>query len=260
MPEQVLAAPVPDTWRFVGCRRKGPIVTIDGPSGTGKSTLALLLAEHFGWRYVDSGAMYRAVAICADEQGISWADEEGLMHLAQELSFEFALWAGEVHTHVNGRDVTSLIRSERASAAASQVARYRDLRQVLVQRQRELGEGGPLVMDGRDIGTVVFPGADVKFYLDAALETRARRRWLELQKRGVRISKAEVIRAMQRRDADDRTRPVSPLQMPEGAYYIDTTNLSIDDVLARMVDKVKFFGISFHAPHPRQGTRCPKST
>lgn len=260
MPEQVSAPSPPAPKRRGSCSREGPIVTIDGPSGTGKSTLARRLAEHFGWRYIDSGAMYRVVALLACEEGISWTDEGALVRLARQLSFEFALCHGEVLVRVNGRDVTSLIRTESTSAGASQVATLSGLRQVLVARQRELGEAGDIVMDGRDIGTVVFPQADVKFYLDATLETRAQRRWLELQKRGEETTLAEVVDAVQRRDRDDCTRPVSPLRVPDGAYYIDTTHLSIDDVLALMVDKVKFFGISFRSPHPRQGMRCPKST
>jgi cytidylate kinase len=131
---------------------------------------------------------------------------------------------------------------------------------MLVAKQRQLGRAGGIVMDGRDIGTVVFPDAEVKFYLDATPEVRGRRRWLELQQRGEQTSLPQVIEAIRRRDHEDRTRVASPLRVPDDAYYIDTTNLSIDDVFELMVDKVKFFGISFRSPDPRQGTRCPKST
>jgi cytidylate kinase len=259
-PEQVSAPPASSPERRAARGREGPIVTIDGPSGTGKSTLGRRLAEHFGWRYIDSGAMYRAVALLASEAGIPWTDEVALMRLARQLSFELALCEDAVLVRVNGRDVTPLIRSEATGAGASRVATLGGLRQVLIERQRELGEAGNIVMDGRDIGSIVFPWADMKFYLDATPESRAQRRWLELQKRGEETTLAEVMAAVQRRDHDDRTRTVSPLRIPDEAYYIDTTNLSIDDVLALMVDKVKFFGISFRAPHPRQGRRCPKST
>jgi cytidylate kinase len=258
-PEQLSAPSSPAPASDEDRRRKGPIVTIDGPSGTGKSTLGRRLAAHFGWRYIDSGAMYRAVAWLARAQGIPWTDEVALVHLAQQLSFDFTLSDGEVLVRVDGRDVTPFIRTESTGAGASQVATLGGLRRVLVDKQREFGAAGGVVMDGRDIGTVVFPWADVKFYLDATLEARARRRWLELQQRGVETTLAEVTAAMQRRDRDDRTRAVSPLGIPDGAYYIDTTNLSIDDVLALMVDKIKFFGISFRSPHPRQGMRCPKA-
>lgn len=241
-------------------RRDGPIITIDGPAGTGKSTVALRLARHFGWRYVDSGAMYRAVALCAMEHGIPWMDATTLVQRCAQLAFEFLLCEGQLTVRVNGRDVTQAIRSQAVGAAASQVAALHSIRAILVAKQRELGYAGGVVMDGRDIGTVVFPNAEVKFYLDATPEARGRRRWLELQRRGEERALQAVIAAIRRRDHEDQTREASPLRIPDGAYYIDTTNLSIDDVFELMVDKVKFFGISFRSPDRRQGTRCPQST
>jgi CMP/dCMP kinase len=240
------------------CRRQGPIISVDGPAGTGKSTMALRLARFFGWRYVDSGAMYRAVALCAIERGISWTDEAALAHLGAQLTFEFTLGEEQLAVSINGRDVTRAIRSQTIGDGASQIATLRSVRQTLVQKQRQMGCTGGIVMDGRDIGTAVFPDADVKFYLDATPEARGRRRWLELQRRGEEATLSEIIEAIRRRDHEDRTREASPLRVPQGAYYIDTTNLSIDDVFALMVDKIKFFGVSFHSPDPRRGTRCPQ--
>jgi cytidylate kinase len=222
--------------------------------------MALRLAKHFGWRHIDSGAMYRAVALCAAEQGIAWSDEAALAHLSAQLTFEFPVCDGQLAVHVDGRNVTQAIRSQTVSEGASRVATVPSIRAILVAKQRELGCAGGIVMDGRDIGTAVFPEADVKFYLDATPEARGRRRWLELQERGERATLAEVIEAISRRDREDRAREASPLRVPEGAYYIDTTNLSIDDVFELMVDKVKFFGVSFRSPDSRQGTRCPQST
>ena len=242
------------------CQQQAPIIAVDGPAGTGKSTLALRLAKHFGWRYIDSGAMYRAVALCAAEQGIAWSDEPALVRLCAPLTFEFPVCAGQLAVHVDGRNVTQAIRSQAVGEGASRVAMLRSIRALLVRKQRQLGCAGGLVMDGRDIGTVVFPEADVKFYLDATPEARGRRRWLELQERGERASLSDVIAAIRRRDHEDRTREAGPLRIPEGAYYLDTTNLSIDDVFELMVDKVKLFGVSFRTPDPRQGTRCPQST
>jgi cytidylate kinase len=143
---------------------------------------------------------------------------------------------------------------------ASQVATLRRIREILVEKQRYLGRAGGVVMDGRDIGTVVFPDAEVKFYLDATPEVRGRRRWLELRERGEEAALPEVIEALQHRDHEDQTRKASPLRIPHGASYIDTTNLAVDDVFELMVDKVKFFGVSLRAPDPCQGRRCPKST
>jgi cytidylate kinase len=242
------------------CRSQGPLVTIDGPAGTGKSTLALRLAQHFAWRYIDSGAMYRALALYAAEAGIAWADETALTQLCERLTFAFQTVDGKLVVHVDGRDVSRAIRSPTAGEGASRVATLAGVRAVLVAKQRELGYAGGVVMEGRDIGTVVFPDADIKFYLDASLDARGQRRWLELQQRGETGSLTEVIEAIRRRDHDDHTRQASPLHMPNDAHYIDTTNLSIDEALALMVDKVKFFGVSFRSPDSRLGTRCPKET
>jgi cytidylate kinase len=222
--------------------------------------MARRLARHFGWRHIDSGAMYRAVAFCAAERGIPWTDEAALVHLCAPLSFEFRFCEGEFAVCVDGRNLTRAIRSDRIDEGASRVATLESLRTVLVGKQRELGCAGGIVMDGRDIGTVVFPEADLKFYLDASLEARGRRRWLELQGRGKRLPLPEIIEAIRRRDHDDRTRQASPLRIPEGASYIDTTNLSIDGVFELMVDKIKFFGVSFRSPDPRQGMRRRQST
>jgi CMP/dCMP kinase len=239
------------------CERHAPIVAIDGPAGTGKSTLALRLARYFGWRYIDSGAMYRAVALGALEQGIDWADEPALVLLCTPLTFEFSLCDGQLAVNVDGRDVVQAIRSQAVGEGASRVATLPRIRAILVGKQRQLGCVGGVVMDGRDIGTVVFPNADVKFYLDATLEVRGRRRWRELQERGELTTLSEVMRAIGRRDQEDRTRHTSPLRVPEGAYSIDTTNLSVDEVFQLMVDKIKFFGVSFRPLDSCQGRRCP---
>lgn len=244
----------------ITCQRHAPIIAIDGPAGTGKSTLALRLARFFGWQYIDSGAMYRAVALCAAEQGIPWTDEPALVRLCTPLTFEFPVCDGQLAVHVDGRNVTQAIRSQAVGEGASLVATFPSIRAILVGKQRQLGCAGGVVMDGRDIGTVVFPEADVKFYLDATPEARGRRRWLEVQERGELTTLSEVIDAIGRRDQEDRTRQASPLRVPKGACSIDTTNLSVDEVFQLMVDKIKFFGVSFRPLDPRQGMRCPQST
>lgn len=234
-------------------RKTAPVITIDGPVGTGKSTLGLRVAQYFGWRYIDSGAMYRAVALCAQEQGISWTNEAALTCLCTRLAFTFCLQEGRPVIDVNGRDVTYLIRTQAVGMGASRVAMLKGVRQVLVHQQRALGAAGGVVMEGRDIGTAVFPHAAVKFYLDATPEARAYRRWLELRASGAQEPLAEVIAAIRRRDHNDRTREVSPLRVPEGAHHIDTTNLSIDEVFDVMVDTIKSFSISSSDPGSGRG-------
>jgi cytidylate kinase len=204
--------------------------------------------------------MYRAVALCAAEAGVPWTDEAALVRLCTPLTFEFSVCDGEFAVCVDGRHVTQAIRSQAIGQGASLVAMLPRVRGILVDKQRQLGCGGGVVMDGRDIGTVVFPEADVKFYLDATPEARGRRRWLELQDREEGATLSEVIAAIGRRDEEDRARAASPLRVPTGACAIDTTNLSIDGVFELMVDKIKSFGVSFRPLDPRQGTRCPPST
>ncbi len=227
------------------CTKRTVIITIDGPAGTGKSTVGLRLGRHFHWRYIDSGAMYRALAFCAQKRGISWADEQALVRLGMALRFDFTLGERGSLIAVDGRDMTQAIYTRSIGLGASQVATLGGVREVLVHKQRTLAQGRGIVMDGRDIGTVVFPQADVKFYLDASPEVRGERRWRELQAQGERVSLDEVIAEIRRRDHEDRTREVSPLRVPEGAYCIDTTHLSIDEVFAVMVDNIHFSGISF---------------
>ena len=260
MTEQALPTSPDARLRRGPCGTQGPIITIDGPAATGKSTLALRLAGHFGWRYIDSGAMYRVAALLACEKGIAWTDEPALMRLCTQLAVDFSIREGQMVVRVDGRDVTPLIRTQAIGEGASRVGALKGVRAILVDKQRELGCAGGIIMDGRDIGNVVFPDADLKFYLDADPEVRGQRRWRELQQRGQRAALLDVMEAIRRRDHDDRTREASPLRVPEGAYYIDTTNLSIDDVFAHMVDKIKFSGVSLRSADPGQRTRCPQST
>jgi cytidylate kinase len=201
--------------------------------------------------------MYRAVALCALEQGVDWGHESALVRLCTPLTFEFSICDGQLAIYVDGRNVAQAIRSQIVGEGASRVATFSGLRAVLVGKLQQLGSAGGVVMDGRDIGTVVFPHADVKFYLDATPEARGRRRWLELRERGELTTLVEVIEAMAQRDREDRTRQASPLRVPKDAYSIDTTNLSVDEVFQLMVDRIKFFGVSFRPLDPSQGMRCP---
>ncbi len=175
-------------------------IAIDGPSGSGKSTLGKRLAAALGYVYIDTGAMYRAVGLYAVEQGVALDDPPSLERLTAGLSFEFSGHGREQRLLIDGRDVTDRIRTPEIAQAASKVSAVSVVRRILVRRQQEMGRRGGVVMDGRDIGTVVFPGADVKFYIDASAEERARRRCLEDQERGLATDLADTIREIRERD------------------------------------------------------------
>lgn len=211
----------------------GPlVVAIDGPSGVGKGTVARAIARSLHWRYIDTGAMYRAVAWKTRYEGRALDDEDGVVVVAKNAEFEIS----ETGISIDGHDVTSVIRTPEIDNAATMVARIPRVRALLVARQRGYAEIGPLVMEGRDIGTVVFPDATVKIYLDATPEERAARR---SQDPSHGLSKAGEIRvvanALERRDRLDRTRHASPLTTASDAKVIDTTGVSIDSVVRRVL-------------------------
>jgi len=212
------------------------IIAIDGPSGAGKGTVARALAATLQFQHIDTGGMYRAVAWLALRRGVSLTDEAALAALARAA--EFALSGGLVV--IDGHDVTAEIRTSEMDASAATVARQPEVRAALVARQRAYGEAGGVVMEGRDIGTVVFPNADVKLYLDASADERARRRAQDTAHAASRDqgSVASVAEALAARDQSDRTRTVSPLTLADDAIYIDTTGLSIDEVVARALASV----------------------
>ena len=212
------------------------IVAIDGPSGAGKGTVARALARELGYRYVDTGAMYRAIALQALRDGIDLANESAVEHVAQEAVINFE--GGR--TVVNGHDVTEAMRTPEGDVAAASVARLPAGRRVLVARQRAFGKGGRLGMEGRDIGTVVFPDAGAKIYLDASPDERARRRAADRAHTGSgRTDLADVASALEARDASDRTREVSPLTLAADAELIDTTGVPIGDVVKRALSLVR---------------------
>jgi cytidylate kinase len=203
------------------------IVAIDGPSGAGKGTVARAVARELGYRHVDSGAMYRAVAWQALRRGVPLDQEPLVARLARESTIEMA----PSRVAIDGEDVTRAIRTPEIDRAAAAVARLPSVRAVLVERQRALGGGGSIVMEGRDIGTVVFPDADVKIYLDAAPEERARRRANDPAHSGGPVAVADVATLLTERDQSDRTRAASPLYAAADAVVIDTTGKTVDDVV-----------------------------
>jgi len=216
-------------------RRPYFAVAIDGPASSGKGTVARLVARELNFAYIDTGAMYRAVALLASRRGVSWDDGDMLGLVAAGLKFDFR-WGGDaLEIRVDGEDISAEIRGESVGQGASAVARFPLVRAALLGRQRQLSEQGDVVMDGRDIGTVVLPGAALKVYLDANLEERARRRHLEMVERGEAAEYASVHRELAARDAQDMGRAAAPLKAADDAVRLDTTGLTPGDAAARVV-------------------------
>ena len=211
------------------------IIAIDGPSGAGKGTIARTLSSQLGYRHIDTGAMYRAVGWKARLEGIALDDESGVTAVASRAS----LIVENGHVEIDGHDVTRAIRTPEVDKIAAAVARLPRVREVLVARQRELGASGGVVMEGRDIGTVVFPHADVKVYLDASAEERARRRANDAAHTGSQAGQAAVAEAIAARDKSDTTRAASPLTLAADAVRIDTTELPVAAVVARVLELVE---------------------
>jgi len=215
------------------------IIAIDGPSGAGKGTVARAVASELGYRHVDSGAMYRAVGWKAVRDGVALDDEAAVARVAEAS----VIHVGTDRVMVDGDDVTREIRTPQIDRAAASVARLPRVRTVLVARQRELGENGGIVMEGRDIGTVVFPRADVKIYLDAAPEERARRRAADPAHSGGPAAVADVATLLTERDRLDSTRTTSPLYAAADAIVVDTTGKSVDAVVKEVLGVVEARGL-----------------
>ncbi len=214
--------------------RTRPIVTIDGPAGSGKTTVSKRLAERAGLLRLDTGATYRACALAARRAGISWDDGPKLGTLCAGLDLAFRREGGELRVIMAGEDVSAAIRVPDMGMGASDVSRHPQVREALVALQRRMGADGGVVLEGRDTGTVVFPDAEVKFFLDAAAAVRARRRFLEWKSEAPPFE--DVLRDVLRRDIQDSTRDHSPLRMAEGAVYIDSTTMTIDEVVDAMME------------------------
>jgi cytidylate kinase len=216
--------------------RTPPIIAIDGPSGAGKGTVARAVAGRLGYRHVDTGAMYRAVAWKAVQEGIDLADETAVAAIAERAVFDL----DDGRVAIDGHDVSRAIRTPEIDNAATTVARHPAVRRVLVARQRTYGATGGVVMEGRDIGTVVFPDADVKIYLDASPEERARRRAADpahASSKGTQLS--EVAIALAERDKNDSTRAASPLAVAGDAIVVDTTGVPVESVIERVLTLVR---------------------
>jgi cytidylate kinase len=210
------------------------IIAIDGPVGSGKSTVARRVAESLGYSYLDSGAMYRALALAALRAGVSLDDPAGLERLTESTRIDFERHAEGQRVRLHGEDVTDAIRAQEISHAASKVAALAGVRRVLVAEQRRAGSGGAVVMEGRDIGTVVFPAAELKIFLDASLEVRARRRWLQQQEKNEPAIYERTLVETRERDQRDRERVTSPLVRAADAVLVDNTAMDADET-ARLI-------------------------
>lgn len=217
-----------------------PVITIDGPSGSGKGTVAGLLAKQLGWNLLDSGALYRLLAFAAGNHGVDLTNEEAMKLLAAHLDVQF-IAAGDGRGQriiLEGDEVTDLIRNEQVGAGASLVASLPAVRDALLQRQQAFQELPGLIADGRDMGTVVFPDAPLKVFLTASAEERARRRYLQLKAKGDDVNLASLLDEIQARDERDTQRAVAPLKPAADAIQLDSTELSIEQVLERILSEV----------------------
>ncbi|WP_293442408.1 (d)CMP kinase [Persephonella sp.] len=216
------------------------IIAIDGPAGSGKSTIAKMIARELGFTYIDTGAMYRAVALKIKRLGINPDDPEAVLEVLKNTQIDLKPSEKGVKVFLDGEDVSDKIRTEEIGKIASKIARHKKVREILVQMQRELGKRAKnAVIEGRDTGTVVFPDADIKFFLTASAEVRAERRYRELKEKGLDVSYDKILREVQERDRLDKTRKESPLKPAEDAIIIDTSDKDINQVFRHLIEIIK---------------------
>jgi len=223
--------------------RPRPVVAIDGPAGAGKSTVARTVADRLGYALVDTGALYRAVALAVKNAGVAFENTDGVARVADDLvargRLRFFAEAGRERILLDGEDVGEAIRTPEMSTGASRVSAIPGVRKALFALQRQAGEHGGVVLEGRDIGTVVFPDAELKFYLTASAQVRAARRFEELRAKGQPVTLEATLEEVKSRDLHDSTRAVSPLRQAEDAVLIDSSDLTVDEVVAQIVRAVR---------------------
>lgn len=223
-----------------------PVITIDGPSGTGKGTLSMLLAERLRWHYLDSGALYRVIALAMIQQKVSFQQVAAIIELIQQCDIQFAMdQAGmEKKVILDGQDVTKTIRSEQISQASSKVSAIAEVRAALTERQRAFRVYPGLVTDGRDMGTVIFPDARLKIFMTASAKVRAERRYKQLKNKGIDGNLAAILKELNERDVRDRQRSVAPLKPAGDAVQIDTSDLSVEEVYQRLWQLVQIYHLT----------------
>ncbi|TRX56631.1 (d)CMP kinase [Thalassomonas sp. M1454] len=212
-----------------------PVITIDGPSGAGKGTVARIVAEQLGWNLLDSGAIYRVLAVAVEHHGIDIESEDAIIPLASHLDVEFKSVNNTSRVMLEGEDVTDVIRTENIGIMASKVAAFPRVREALLRRQRAFKETPGLLADGRDMGTVVFPDAPVKIFLTASAEERAQRRMNQLQQKGIDVNIGRLLDDIRQRDERDQNREVAPLVPAEGALIVDSTELTVNKVVEKIL-------------------------
>ena len=213
------------------------LITIDGPGGSGKGTVAKILAAKLGWNILDSGALYRLIALISEN--INKTDPDSIGKELKDKSIFFELVKDQYHLFFDGKDVTNFIRREEIGVKASDLAHNQNIRNLIKDTQRSFYDPNiGLIADGRDMGSVVFPEAGIKIYLDASIEERAKRRQIQLKEKGMEVNMRNLISSLEDRDLKDKNRDVSPLLIPQGAKVIDSTNLSIDEVVNKIMDLI----------------------
>ena len=213
------------------------LITIDGPGGSGKGTVAKILAAKLGWNILDSGALYRLIALISEN--INKTDPDSIGKELKDKSIFFELVKDQYHLFFDGKDVTNFIRREEIGVKASDLAHNQNIRNLIKDTQRSFYDPNiGLIADGRDMGSVVFPEAGIKIYLDASIEERAKRRQIQLKEKGMEVNMRNLISSLEDRDLKDKNRDVSPLLIPEGAKVIDSTNLSLDEVVNKIMDLI----------------------
>ncbi|MCF7495348.1 MULTISPECIES: (d)CMP kinase [Vibrio] len=218
---------------------QSPVITVDGPSGAGKGTLCMLLADKLGFHLLDSGAIYRVLALAAIHHGVDTESEDALVPLATHLDVQFIAEGDLVKVILEGEDVSGELRKEETGMAASKVAALPRVREALLRRQRAFSAAPGLVADGRDMGTVVFPEAGAKIFLDASAEERASRRLKQLQQKGLDVKFDDLLSEIQERDDRDRNRPVAPLRPAEDALVLDSTSMNIEQVVEKALHYIE---------------------